>query len=152
MPDNEKYWQVFDGDKQIEDFMQFINEFELNSSDSDYDTDCSEENFLGEEEPSLELININFLTNKLKNKKELNAELETEDLGTLHSKYESFPSGLAPLEELFDFNDVARKPKLEPVETEVEECNIGNELKPMMIKPSKTLPAHIKLKYIEPFK
>ena len=38
--DNEKYWQVFDGDKQIEDFLQFINEFELPSSDSDYEDDC----------------------------------------------------------------------------------------------------------------
>ena len=42
MPDNENYWQVFDNDKQIEDFMQFRNEFELHSSDSDYDTNCSE--------------------------------------------------------------------------------------------------------------
>ena len=39
IPDNEKYWQVFDNDKQIEDFMQFRNEFELNGSDSDYETD-----------------------------------------------------------------------------------------------------------------
>ena len=62
------------------------------------------------------------------------------------------PKGLAPLEELFDFSDAAKKPKLEPVETEVEDCNIGSELKPMMIKLSKTLPAHIKLKYIELFK
>ena len=43
VPDNEKYWQVFDGDKQIEDFMQFRNEFELHSSDSDYETDCNSE-------------------------------------------------------------------------------------------------------------
>ena len=35
--------------------------------------------------------------------------------------------GLVPLEELFDFNDVAKKPKMEPVETEVEECNIGSK-------------------------
>ena len=62
------------------------------------------------------------------------------------------PSGLAPLEELFDFNDVANKPKLEPVETEVEECNIGSEETRKMIKLSKTLPARIKLKYIELFK
>ena len=41
---------------------------------------------------------------------------------------------------------------MEPVETEVEECNIGSELKAKMIKLSKTLPAHIKLKYIELFK
>lgn len=26
-PDNEKYWKVFDGDKQIEDFLQSRNEF-----------------------------------------------------------------------------------------------------------------------------
>ena len=34
----------------------------------------------------------------------------------------------------------------------MEECNIGSELKPMMIKLSKNLPAHIKIKYIELFK
>ena len=50
VPDNEKYWSVFENDKQIEDFMQFRNEFGLHSSDSDHDTDCSEENFLVKEE------------------------------------------------------------------------------------------------------
>ena len=70
----------------------------------------------------------------------------------LQSKNQSLPKGLVPLEELFDFNDVAKKPKLEPVETEVEECNIGNKQKPKIIKLSKTWPAHIKLKYIELFK
>ena len=34
----------------------------------------------------------------------------------------------------------------------MEECNIGSEKKPKMIKLSKTLPARIKLKYIELFK
>ena len=76
--------------------MQFKNEYELHSSDSDYDTDCSEEKFLGEEEPSPEPVNINLMSRKLTN--------ETEELETLHSKDESFPSGLVPLEELFDFN------------------------------------------------
>ena len=67
--------------------MQFRNEFELHSQDSDYETDCnSEENFLGEEEPSLELASINLLSSKLENKTELNVELETEELETLHSK------------------------------------------------------------------
>ena len=109
VPDNEKYWQVFDNDKKIEDFMQFINEFELHSSDSNYETDCpSEENFLDEEEPSPEPTNINLLSSKLESETKLNAELETEELETLHSKDESLPKGLAPLEELFDFNDVAR--------------------------------------------
>ena len=80
------------------------------------------------------------------------AKLETEELETLHAKDESLPRGLAPLEELFDFDDVAKKPKLKPVEIEVQECNIGSEEKLKMIKLSKTLPAHIKLKYIELFK
>ena len=122
IPDNEKYWQVFDGDKKIEDFMQFRNEFELHSSDLDYETNCpSEENFLDEEETSLELANINLLYSKLENETEINADFETEELETLHSKDESLPKDLAPLEELSDFNDVAKKPKLEPVEIEVEE-------------------------------
>ena len=82
----------------------------------------------------------------------MSAESETKELETLHSKDESFPKGLTPLEELFDFNEVENKSKLEPVETKVEECNIGSEEKPKMIKLSKTLPAHIKLKYIELFK
>ena len=53
---------------------------------------------------------------------------------------------------MFDFNDVFKKPKLDPIEIEVEECNIGSELKPKVIKLSRTLPSHIKLKYIELFK
>ena len=119
--DNEKYWQVFNREKQIEDFLQFINEFEPHFSDSNYNTDYSEENFLGEEEPSPELANINLLSSKLEKKIEMNAEFEIGDLETLQSNDESFPKGLGPLEELFDFNDVAKKPKMEPVETEVEE-------------------------------
>ena len=82
----------------------------------------------------------------------MSAESETEELETLHSKNESLPSGLTPLQELFDFNDVVKKPKLEPVETEVEECNISSKEKPKMIKLSKNFLAHIKLKYIELFK
>ena len=62
----------------------------------------------------------------------------------LQSNTNYLPKGLVPLEELFDFNDVARKPKMEPTETEIEECNICSEQEPKMIKLSKTLPAHIK--------
>ena len=41
---------------------------------------------------------------------------------------------------------------MEPVETNVEEHNIGSLAEPKMIKLSSTLPAHIKLQYIELFK
>ena len=58
------------------------------------------------------------------------------------------PKGLAPLEDLFDSDDVAIKPKMEPVRSDIEECNIGIELKPKIIKLSKTLPQQEKEKYI----
>ena len=58
------------------------------------------------------------------------------------------PKGLTLLEDLFDSNDVARKPKMEPVRSDIEECNIGTELKPKIIKLSKTLPQQEKEKYI----
>ena len=53
---------------------------------------------------------------------------------------------------MFEFNDVAKNPKIEPTKTNVEECNIGSKERPKMSKLSKTLLAHIKLKYLELFK
>ena len=67
------------------------------------------------------------MTNKLKSTTEISADSEKEDLETLQSNTHDLPKGLVPLEELFDFNDVAKKPKLECVESEVEDCNIGSE-------------------------
>ena len=66
IPNNEEYWQVFDGHKQIEEFLQPINEFELPSSDSDYEYDCpSEENLLDEEEKSSRIVDVNLMSSKL---------------------------------------------------------------------------------------
>ena len=42
---------------------------------------------------------------------ENSTNLENEGLEVLRSKHQSFPKGLVPLEELFDLNDVAKKPK-----------------------------------------
>jgi hypothetical protein len=53
---------------------------------------------------------------------------------------------------LFDFNDVSKKPKIEPTGAEVEECNIGTEQEQKMIKLSKSLPPAEKKKYINLFK
>ena len=51
------------------------------------------------------------------------------------------PVGLTPLEDIFDANDVPRKPKLQPINTEIEEHNIRTAENPKMIKLSKNLPA-----------
>ena len=70
----------------------------------------------------------------------------------LQCKNDTIPRGLAPLEQLFDFNDVAKEPKMENIETNIEEHNIGSLAEPNMIKLSSTLPAHIKQQYIKLFK
>jgi hypothetical protein len=56
------------------------------------------------------------------------------------------------LEELFDFDDIAKKTKIEPTGKEVEDCNIGTKKEPNMVKLSKYLPPAQKHKYIELFK
>jgi hypothetical protein len=58
----------------------------------------------------------------------------------LHLKSNVLPSGLVPLEYLFDFNDVAKKPKIEASGKEVEDVNIETEEKPGILKLSKSLP------------
>jgi hypothetical protein len=70
----------------------------------------------------------------------------------LNLKSNVLPRGLVPLENLFDFNDVAKKPKIEASGQEVEDCNIGIKEEPRMVKLSKSLPPEKKLKYIELFK
>ena len=67
-------------------------------------------------------------------------------------KGNTFPRWLVPLEELFGFNDVAKKPKIEPTGVEVEDCNIGIEQEQKMVKLSKSLPPAEKKKYINLFK
>jgi hypothetical protein len=47
------------------------------------------------------------------------------------------PKGLVPLEKLFDEN--AKNLKITASEEDVEECNIGTEENPKMVKLSKTL-------------
>ena len=77
VPDNQRYLQVFEGDKKIEDFLQSKNEFELPSLDSDYEQDCPmEENLLDEEVKSPEIADINMLPNKLEHTTATNTDLE----------------------------------------------------------------------------
>lgn len=44
-------------------------------------------------------------------------------LKVMQLKDNAIPRGLVPLEELFDQNDVAQRPKLMPTKTWVEECD-----------------------------
>jgi hypothetical protein len=53
------------------------------------------------------------------------------------------------LEKLFDENDVARNPKIIANDEDVEDCNIGTEENPIIIKLSKTLSLEVKQDYIK---
>lgn len=55
---------------------------------------------------------------------------------------------LTPLEDLFDSNDIPKKPKMEPLKADIKEYNLGTQGNPKLIKLSKYLPLDQKLKYV----
>ena len=59
-------------------------------------------------------------------------EIIEEEINMLDLKDNILPKGLAPLEDHFYSNDVPKKPKMEVVRSDIEERNIGIELKPKM--------------------
>ena len=74
--------------------------------------------------------------------------IEETQVDILQLKDKNILKGLVPLEDLFDQDDVARKPTLVPTEKGVGDVNIGTANKPKMIKLSKTLSPEVKEKYI----
>ena len=50
---------------------------------------------------------------------------------------------------MFDSNDVPRKPNMEPLKSDIEECNIGIKENPKLIELSKSLPPTEKVNYLE---
>ena len=127
------------------------NGFEFSDSDSQ-----SNESFLSEEPPDEEKsphsIEINVLTEGIGNPTEEYKNVGKEEIEVMRSKDKNIPRGLAPLEDLFDFDDIAKKPTIEHSDSDVEECNIGTKDKPKMIKLANSLPTDMKKKYIDLFK
>jgi len=152
VPDNMKYWKVFGNDKQIESFLKSKDEYE----DDSIDLKSELENKIvvhSSVERQLDNSEVNIHINKVVNKLEfLEIDPEKEEFEALQLKDKVLPRGFVPLEELFDFNDVAKKPKIEPTGAAVEECNMGGEKDPKVLKPSKSLPTTEKQKYIALFK
>ena len=67
----------------------------------------------------------------------------------INLKDNHFPKGLTPLEDLFDFNDIPKKPKMEPLRADIEDYNLGTEDDPKLINLSKSMLLDRKLKYVE---
>ena len=127
VPNNIKYWQVFEDDKQIQSFLKMDGEFANLNIDEEY---C------GEEEEATMFSNDGYFKNQIVGK------------DIMQLKNNIIPKGLVPLEKLFDNNDVARSPKITANEGDVEDCNIGTQEDPKVIKLSKTLIPEVKQRYI----
>ena len=72
------------------------------------------------------------------------------DIIQLKSNY--IPKCLIPLEKLFDQNDVSKDPKVQPVENDIEDQNIGTKDVPGIVKLYKNLFVSKKEKYINMMK
>ena len=106
----------------------------MNTNIDGENDDC--ENFQDTEESEEEIIN----TEKLK------GTLGGKDIIQLKSNF--IPRGLIPLENIFDQNDVAKYPKVKPVDNAIEDKNIGTKESPKIVKLSKNLPAKEKEEYV----
>lgn len=116
VPDNQRYWKVFQDDEEIDDFLHNKGKFK--------ETSIDEENDDGKDEVQINQMDVLQLNDNI------------------------IPKGLIHLEELFDQDDVAQKPTLQPTEKGVEEVNIRTTANPKMVKLSKALPQKMKAKYI----
>jgi hypothetical protein len=115
VPDNQRCWQVFQDDDEINDFLQNKGKFKATSTDVEYvDGD----------------------------------DVQVNEMEVLQLKDNVIPKGLIPLEELFDQDDVAKKPTLRPTEKGVEDVNIGTAENHKMAKLSKSLPPKVKAEYV----
>jgi len=94
-----------------------------------------------------------FTNKKLQDLKEVDIdEIIGGEFEVINLNDNYLSTGLTPLEDFFDSNDIPKKPKMQPQKADIEDCNIGTEENMKMINLSKTLPPDQKLKYVEIFK
>jgi hypothetical protein len=110
---------VFEDDKHVERFLQMSDEFTNVNID---DECCCEVN-----EEAVVFNNNDLFQNHIAGR----------DIVQL--KNNIIPKGLVPLENIFDNNDVAKNPKITANDEDIEECNIGTQEDPNIIKLSKML-------------
>jgi hypothetical protein len=125
VPDNVKHWKVFEDDREIEKFLQSIDEFSALHIDEDPDIEGEPDHHPG-----------GFL-NKV-------ADHQIIQLPSNH-----IPKGLIPLEILFDGNDVAAKGRVSGDDANTAECNIGTPEEPKFVKLSRILTKEQRVEYTE---
>ena len=84
------------------------NEFKFSDSDSKSNDSCPSEDPPDEQETPCN-IEINTLNEESRIPTEKCENTDCEEIEELQAKDQNIPRGLAPLEDLFDFDDVAKK-------------------------------------------
>lgn len=91
-----------------------------------------------------------FTNKEMQDLKEMDIdEIIEGETKVINLKDNHLPKGLTPLEYLFHFNDIPKKPKMEPLKAYIEDYNLGTEENLKMVKLSKSFPPDQKLKYVE---
>jgi len=118
VPKNFKDWQVFENDAQINNFLTLQEEFSGLNTDEDSMNDPQQAVNINQQTISAEIANQSFhptifYDKNMQELKQMNydeiAEAEAE---VIELKDNFLPTGLTPLEDIFDSNDIPRKPKM----------------------------------------
>lgn len=152
--DNLKNWQVFDSDKQINNFLTLDEEFSNLKIDIETVTSSNQINEVDiniSEENSINMLHpTKFIQKEIQDLKQMGLdEIIEEETEVNNLKDNHLQNGLTPLEDLFDSNDIPKKLKMKPLKAYIEEYNLGTQDNPKLIKLSKSLPLDQKLKYVE---
>jgi len=149
---------VFEDDTQINNFLTLQQEFSGLNIDVEAANDSQT---LGEHHQtniSPKIANqmlhpTTFNKESIQELKQISCEeIADAEAEVIQLKDNFLPTGLTPLEDIFDSNDIPRKLKLQPLNTAIEECNIGTAEQPKIIKLSASLPPDQKPKYVDLFK
>jgi hypothetical protein len=127
IPDNIRHWQIFEDDEQIQKFLIAIGEFSETHPDQENQNDPM---WVMQENEDPETFREKIADHRM-----------------LVLKNNQIPKGLIPLERLFDQNNIPVKSTLQPQPEEVEDCDIGTEKYPRIVKISKFLLPKVKDQY-----
>ena len=109
VPNNVKYWQVFEDDQQIKEFFAMVEQFQGTEIDQD-------------EDEKAKVAGVSGLKDSKANQK------------VFQLKDNILPKGLVPLERLFNPNDVAVDSGKISQDEHVPDHNIGTQEEPKLVK------------------
>jgi len=126
-PDNVKYWQVFEDDQQIKEFLTMVEEFQGTKIDQD-------------EDETTEVAEVSGLKDSIANQKKFQL------------KDNILPKGLVSLERLFNPNDVAVDSGKISQDEHIQDHNIGTQEEPRLVKLFRGVSPNYQERYIKVFK